>query len=197
MKMLFPYFLKRNFDRSQLAKQRFFCLVFDMWDRNVNKTRSLVVKVCVSNRWRLDDDKQIKSRFSQNLPKFCWHWFSQFPKGHHKRLLWKIVECLSAQASNAEAASVAKTAQNPTWVKWRKKMKNVLPNSFEFLIHQFNSLNRELIHELWINSSIQPVSESYAQRFYHWGHAGVREIFRQQTLGCPLSVGENAEFCML
>ena len=65
-------------------------------------------------------------------------------------------------------------------------MKNVLPNSFEFLIHQFNSLNRELIHELWINSSIQPVSESYAQRFYHWGHAGVREIFRQQTLGCPL-----------
>ena len=106
--------------------------------------------------------------------------------GHHKRLLWKIVECLSAQASNAEAASVAKTAQIPTWVKWRKKMKNVLPNSFEFLIHQFNSLNRELIHELWINSSIQPVSESYAQRFYHWGHAGVREIFRQQTLGCPL-----------
>ena len=65
-------------------------------------------------------------------------------------------------------------------------MKNVLPNSFEFLIHQFNSLNRELIYELWINSSIQPVSESYAQRFYHWGHAGVREIFRQQTLGCPL-----------
>ena len=108
-------------------------------------------------------------------------------KGHHKRLLWKIVECLSAQASNAEAASVAKTAQNPTWVKWRKKMKNVLPNSFEFLIHQFNSLNRELIHELWINSSIQPVSESYAQRFYHWGHAGVQEIFCQQTLGCPLN----------
>ena len=111
----------------------------------------------------------------------------RFSKGHHKRLLWKIVECLSAQASNAEAASVAKTAQNPTWIKWRKKMENVLLNSFEFLIHQFNSLNRELIHELWINSSIQPVSESYAQRFYHWGHAGVREIFRQQTLGCPLN----------
>ena len=71
-------------------------------------------------------------------------------------------------------------------------MKNVLPNSFEFLIHQFNSLNRELIHELWINSSIQPVSESYAQRFYHWGHAGVREIFRQQTLGCPLEVPYDA-----
>ena len=118
--------------------------------------------------------------------------FKAAPKGHHKRLLWKIVECLSAQASNAEAASVAKTAQNPTWVKWRKKMKNVLPNSFEFLIHQFNSLNRELIHELWINSSIQPVSESYAQRFYHWGHAGVREIFRQQTLGCPL---KKYKFC--
>ena len=65
-------------------------------------------------------------------------------------------------------------------------MENVLLNSFEFLIHQFNSLNREIIHELWINSSIQPVSESYAQRFYHWGHAGVREIFRQQMLGHPV-----------
>ena len=75
----------------------------------------------------------------------------------------------------------------------KKKMKNVLPNSFEFLIHQFNSLNRELIHELWINSSIQPVSESYAQRFYHWGHAGVREIFRQQTLGCPKAIEVQVE----